>query len=278
MRDARHLARLLHLGEIVAVTVPSVEQEAARDLVRAREDVRGDLTSARHRLSKLLLRQGIVYYGGALWTGPHDRWLRDQRRGPVFDAAGLGTAFDIAYDTVLATTARRDRLDAAITQMAAASPYTPVVTRLGCLRGVATLTAFGLAVEIGDWHRLTGRSIGAYLGLVPSESSSGASRRQGVDHQDRQRPRPTAADRGRLAPSPTQPDRRRAAPPPGRGRPGHPPPRSAGQPTPAPALGPLRRPPETHGGRQHRHRPRAGRLVLVTSRPRLIEHPPHLRR
>ena len=179
MRDARHLARLLHLGEIVGVTVPSVEQEAARDLVRAREDVRRDLTSARHRLSKLLLRQGIVYYGGALWTGPHDRWLRDQRHGSVFDAAGLGTAFDVAYDTVLATTARRDRLDAAITQMAAASPYTPVVTRLGCLRGVATLTAFGLAVEIGDWRRLTGRSIGAYLGLVPSESSSGASRRQG---------------------------------------------------------------------------------------------------
>jgi transposase len=159
--------------------VPSVEQEAARDLVRAREDVRADLTSARHRLSKLLLRQGIVYSGGALWTGPHDRWLRDQRRRPVFDMAGLGTAFDVAYDTVLATTARRGRLDAAITRMAAGSSYTPVVTRLGCLRGVATLTAFGLAVEIGDWHRLTGRSIGAYLGLVPTESSSGASRSQG---------------------------------------------------------------------------------------------------
>ena len=63
-RDARHLARLLHLGEIVEVTIPSIEQEAARDLVRAREDVRGDLMSARHRVSKLLLRQGIVYSGG----------------------------------------------------------------------------------------------------------------------------------------------------------------------------------------------------------------------
>ena len=277
MRDARHLARLLHLGEIVGVTVPSVEQEAARDLVRAREDVRRDLTSARHRLSKLLLRQGIVYYGGALWTGPHDRWLRDQRHGSVFDAAGLGTAFDVAYDTVLATTARRDRLGAAITQMAAASPYTPVVTRLGCLRGVATLTAFGLAVEIGDWRRLTGRSIGAYLGLVPSESSSGASRRQGSitktgnGHARRllieaawhhRPPNRIGAELRRL--------RRR--------QPGHPPPRSAGQPAPAPALGLLRRPQETNGRRQHRHRPRAGRLVLVTSRSRLIEHPPHLRR
>jgi transposase len=180
LRDARHLARLLHLGEIVAVTVPSPEQEAARDLVRAREDVRGDLMSARHRLSKLLLRQGIVYYGGRPWTGVHDRWLRAQRSCTVFDTPGLGAAFDIAYDTMLATLARRDRLDTAIEAMAAASSFTSVVTRLGCLRGVATLTAFGLAVEIGDWHRLSGRSIGAYLGLVPCESSSGASRRQGA--------------------------------------------------------------------------------------------------
>ena len=92
VRDARHLARLLHLGEIVAVTVPSVEQEAARDLVRAREDVRGDLMSARHRLSKLLLRQGIVYSGGKPWTASHDLWLRAQRRSAVFTLPGLGLA------------------------------------------------------------------------------------------------------------------------------------------------------------------------------------------
>ena len=74
------------------MTVPSVEQEAARDLVRAREDVRGDLMSARHRLSKLLLRQGIVYSSGAPWTALHDRWLRAQRRESVFDTPGLGAA------------------------------------------------------------------------------------------------------------------------------------------------------------------------------------------
>jgi transposase len=179
LRDARHLARLLHLGEIVAVTVPGVEQEAARDLVRAREDVRGDLMAARHRLAKLLLRQGIVYSSGKAWTGAHDRWLRAQRQTAPFAASGPALAFDTAYDTVLATTARRDRLDAAIARMAADSEFTPVVTRLACLRGVSTLTAFGLAVEIGDWHRLTGRTIGAYLGLVPTESSSGGSRSQG---------------------------------------------------------------------------------------------------
>ena len=174
-RDALHLAKLLRLGEIVEVTVPSVAQEAARDLVRAREDVRGDLMSARHRLSKMLLRQGIVYSGGKAWTGAHDAWLRQQR----FELPGLKLAYETAYDTVVSTTDRRDRLDTAIEIMAAESEFTPVVHRLGCLRGVATLTAFGLAVEIGDWHRLTGRSIGAYLGLVPTESSSGTSRSQG---------------------------------------------------------------------------------------------------
>ncbi|MDT5126034.1 MAG: hypothetical protein QOH54_1678 [Mycobacterium sp.] len=174
-RDARHLARLLHLGEIVEVTVPSVEQEAARDLVRAREDCRGDLMAARHRVSKLLLRQGIVYYGGKAWTAMHQQWLRTHR----FDTPGLQLAYDTAFDTMLATLDRRDRLDAAITAMAADSVFTPVVTRLGCVRGIATLTAFGLATEIGDWDRLSGRSIGAYLGLVPTEHSSGATRSRG---------------------------------------------------------------------------------------------------
>ena len=171
-RDAMLLARLLRMDEIVAVAVPSVEQEDARDLVRAREDVRGDLMRSRHRVSKLLLRQGIVYYGGHAWTGTHLAWLRAQH----FDTPGLALAFDAEHEAVLAAEARRDRLDEA---MAADSQFTPVVRRLGCLRGVATLTAFGLAVEIGDWDRLTGASIGAYLGLVPTESSSGQSRSQG---------------------------------------------------------------------------------------------------
>jgi transposase len=126
-----------------------------------------------------VLRQGMVYSGGKAWTGAHDRWLRIQRQTAVFDLPGRGLVFDTAYDSLLATVARRDRLDAAIAQMAAASEFTPVVSRLGCLCGVSTLTAFGLAVEIGDWSRLTGRTIGAYLGLVPTESSSGATRVQG---------------------------------------------------------------------------------------------------
>jgi len=174
-RDALHLARLLKLGEIVAVTVPSVGQEAARDLVRAREDTRGDLMRTRHRLSKLLLRQGIVYSGGQPWTGAHDGWLRRQ----TFTELGRRLAFESAYEAMLFTAGRRDRLDTAIAEMAEAGEFTDVVHRLGCLRGVSTLTAFGLAVEIGDWHRFTGSTIGAYLGLVPTEHSSGGSRSQG---------------------------------------------------------------------------------------------------
>lgn len=105
-RDARHLARLLHLGQIVDIAVPSIEQEGARDPVRAREDCRRDLMSARHRVSKLLLRQGVVYYGGYAWTKVHDTWLRAQH----FDAPGLQLAYESAYDAMLAAVDRHDRL------------------------------------------------------------------------------------------------------------------------------------------------------------------------
>ena len=174
-KDAVHLAKLLRLDEITAVAVPSVEQETARDLVRVREDCRGDLMRARQRLSKLLLRQGIVYYHGNAWTGRHDMWLRRQR----FDRPALQLAFESDYETVITTTARRDRLDTAIEAMAADSEFTDVVRRLSCLKGVSTLTAFAVAVEIGDWGRFTGNSIGSFVGLVPSEHSSGSSRTQG---------------------------------------------------------------------------------------------------
>ncbi len=174
-RDAAHLARLLHLGQITAVTVPSASQEAARDLVRAREDCRGDLMTARHRVSKLLLRQGIVYCGGKRLDQPTRSMVtRSAVRQP---GAAAELRRGLRCDAGLPGSTHR--LDEAITEMAADGEFTPVVHRLGCIRGIATLTAFGLAVEIGDWHRLTGRSIGAYVGLVPSEYSSGETRTQG---------------------------------------------------------------------------------------------------
>jgi transposase len=181
-RDARRLCRLLHIGEIEAIAVPTLAQEDARDLVRAREATRADLMRARHRLSKLLLRKGMVYCGGKGWTGEHEVWLRRQR----FETPGAQAAFDEYFDTVLNTTARRDRLDTAIAVTTADPLWAPVVNRLCAVRGIAALTGLGLAVEIGDWDRFDGASIGAYLGLVPAESSSGASRSlAGLDHQDR---------------------------------------------------------------------------------------------
>ncbi|MBO0811967.1 MAG: IS110 family transposase [Microlunatus sp.] len=226
-RDAQHLCRLLRLDEVTAVTVPSVEQESARDLVRAREDCRGDLMRARHRLSKLLLRHGQVYAVGersSAWTTTHDRWLRRLRQDAVELgwAAGTRSAFDTCYETVQTVSARRDRLDDQIAAMAADSEFTPVLRRLCCLRGISTLTGFGLAVEIGDWNRFTGHTIGSFVGLTPSEHSSGGSRSQGPiaktgnaharrllveaawQHRKPYRPGPTLHDRWKLAPAAAQ--------------------------------------------------------------------------
>jgi transposase len=214
-RDALLLARLLRLGEITAVTVPSLAQEAARDLVRVREDVRADLMRARHRTSKLLLRQGIVWSGGTAWTGAHHSWLGRQH----FDLPGLQAAYDTTLETVLLAQSRRDRLDKTIDQMAHEAQWWPTVSRLQCLRGISTLTAFGLTVEVGDWTRFTGSTIGAFLGLVPTEDSSGEGRHQGSitktgntharrllveaawHHQRPYRPSKTMRDRWELAPA-----------------------------------------------------------------------------
>jgi transposase len=173
--DAELLARSLRAGELRPVRVPDPADEAARDLVRAREDARADLMRARHRLSKLLLRHGLVYEQGRAWTLAHDAWLRAQR----LDQAGARAAFDDYYGAVLAARLRREGLDERISELAREPRWAPVVGRLGCLRGIGTLTAFALTVEIGDWHRLTGASIGAYLGLVPTERQSGPRHRRG---------------------------------------------------------------------------------------------------
>jgi transposase len=172
-RDAERLARLLRLGELTAVRVPSELEEQTRDLVRAREDARADLTRARHRLSKLLLRHGLLWERSA-WTREHERWLVGLRF-----AEPLALCFDESHGAVLEAKARRDRLDRAIAQTAALPGYADTVARLCCLRGISTLSALALTVELGDWRRFQPASLGAFLGLVPSEASSGARRRQG---------------------------------------------------------------------------------------------------
>ena len=116
---------------------------------------------------------------------------------------GRQLAYDSAYETVVLTTAPAEPARSRNRGDGRRQRVTPtVVRRLGCLRGISTLTGFGLAVEIGDWRRFTGSTIGAFLGLVPSEHSCGAVPVSGVDHQDRGHPCPPAAGRSRLAPPP----------------------------------------------------------------------------
>lgn len=197
------------------------ERESARDLVRARDDVRRDLMVARHRLSKDLLRHGHVWTGGQPWTGKHEAWMCQTARGDVEMFGALSqVVYDDYLDAVAHAEARKKRLDIQIQALAADSAWTDVTRRLACLRGISTLTAFGLAVEIGDWDHFTGASIGAYLGLVPSEHSSGTSRSQGGitrtgnqharrllveaawHHKPAYRPGKTLRDRWGLAPAP----------------------------------------------------------------------------
>jgi transposase len=259
-RDARHLARLLHLGEVVAVRIPSLEQEAARDLVRARDDCREDLMAARHRVTHALLRRGIVYSGGSPWTGDHDLWLRRQR----FDHPAQQCTYDEALDAVLAATNRRDRLDAAITEMAAHSEFSPVITRLGCLRGISTLTAFrvgrrdrGLAPAHGPIDRQL-PWVGAHRVLHRHQPTPG------WDHPHRQRTCPPTIDRSRLAASQTLPARCGVASTLGCCLPGRARSRTRGQLQVASAVDTFRSAQEAARDRQCRHRARTGRLVLVT--------------
>ncbi len=261
-RDAVHLSRLLRLDEIASVSIPSVGQEAARDLVRAREDCRGDLMRARHRLSKLLLRYGIVYYGGRAWTGVHDRWLRTEA-APQLTKAATRMAFDADYDHVLTMQARRDRLDSAIEEMAADGEFTPIVRRVSCLRGVSTLTGFALAVEIGDWNRFHRQhdwilcgidSVGVFVGLLAGARP---------DRQDREHPRTSVAGRGCLAP-PNQVSRGCGdAVAVGAGLTGRPRPRGSGQPSPTRQMGRFSGTSQAPGDRQRRDRPRTCWRVLV---------------
>ena len=160
---------------------------------------------------------------------------------------------------------RRDRLDAAIEEMAADSGYTAVVHRLGCLRGISTLTGFGLAVEIGDWTRFTGSTIGAFVGLVPTEHSSGRSRSQGSitktgNGHARRLLVEAAWHHAKPYRVPGQGDAGPLGPGSGRG----PGPRPRRQPAAAPALADVQRPEEEADHRQRRGRPRARRLGLVT--------------
>jgi transposase len=175
-RDAEHLVRLLLAGKLHAVRVPGDEEEALRDLVRAREAVRVDLMRARHRLSKLLLRHGIRFDNGAAWTDRHRLWLASVT---LQWPAAQATLLD-ARGAIDALAHRRDALEREIVAMLPASPWAVQIGRLRCLRGVDTLTAVGLCAEIGDFERFAkAEQLMSYLGLVPCENTTGQQRRLG---------------------------------------------------------------------------------------------------
>jgi len=176
-RDAELLVRLLLAGKLHAVRVPGPEEEALRDLVRAREAVRVDLMRCRHRLSKLLLRHGIRFDDGPAWTQRHRDWLATIELGWP---AAQATLLD-AHGAIDALAHRREQLEREIVALLPASPWATQVARLRCLRGIDTLSAVGLCSEIGDFERFArAEQLMSYVGLVPSESTTGQQRRLGA--------------------------------------------------------------------------------------------------
>ncbi|WP_166827269.1 IS110 family RNA-guided transposase [Brevibacterium limosum] len=175
-RDALGLARMLSLGEITAVRVPPIGQEGLRDVSRARQRAVLDLTHARQRINAMILRHALRYPKDTKWTQVHHDWLARQRLEPAASQQALSA--ELETETLLMAHVRR--LDATIADLVAEAEETPIIDALMCFRGISITTGFGLAVEIGDWTRFTGATIGSYLGLTPSEHSSGQSRSQGA--------------------------------------------------------------------------------------------------
>jgi transposase len=177
-RDAERLARLLAAGELRFVHVPTIPEERFRDLVRCREDLRGDLMRARHRLSKLLLRHELRFPGpGKSWTRGHHEWLGRLR----FDDRAAETTFIDYLGAVQALQQRRGVLEEAIAELATECPHAETIARLRCFRGIDTLSAAGLCAEIGDFRRFAKPTqLAGYLGITPSERTSDEKRRQGA--------------------------------------------------------------------------------------------------
>jgi transposase len=176
-RDAIRLARLLAAGELSFAFVPSVQDEHFRDLVRCIEDIRGDLMRARHRLGKFLLRRGQRYESGNAWTGMHMRWLRKLS----FEDACSQAVFVDYLASVELLVGRRQTLISTLEQQIPECSHAPVIARLRCFRGIDTLTAAGVAAEVGSFQRFPKPTLlSGFLGIVPSERTSDTKRRQGA--------------------------------------------------------------------------------------------------
>ena len=177
-RDALKLARLLRAGELTAVWVPDGEQEAMRDLTRARDDMKSQERKARQQLNAYVLRHGHHWpRGKTRWTATHYNWLESIR----FEQPWLQIVLQEYIDAVKAATQRVNDLTDQLLRVLPEWSLAPVVEALVALRGIDKLSAIVLLAELGDISRFDSpKQLMAYLGLVPSEHSSGGRRRQGA--------------------------------------------------------------------------------------------------
>lgn len=176
-RDAVFLARMLAVGNVVECRIPPAEEEAVRDLARAREDARGDLVSAKLTLSMFLLRKGLAYSDGKQWTKRHRLWLRNLE----FPTDEEAFVFGEYLAQVNETEQRKKRITERLEEIAGRPEYAERVRALRCIKGIGTVTALTMIVEIGDFARFrSAPAFSSFLGLVPSEDSSGESVRRGA--------------------------------------------------------------------------------------------------
>ncbi len=176
-RDARQLARLLRAGDLQSVYVPTDEDEAMRDLCRARDDARKSLGQAQRRLKSFLLRHGQTYPANRKsWTEPHTRWLKSLR----FDEKPRRISFEEYRIAVDERTWQFRRLDGHIAELAPKWRMWSYIRALQAMRGVRLTVASTVGAELGDLTRFDKPTqLMSYVGLVPSENSSGGRRSQG---------------------------------------------------------------------------------------------------
>jgi transposase len=175
-RDARRLAGLHRAGELTAVAVPTPTQEAVRDLCRTRGDMVQDLTRARNRLGKFLLRHSLVYRGGSTWTTRHEAWLANVH----FEDKALASTFNHYRATVQLRDMALAAVEADLTTYFRTDPFSDAVLRLGAYRGVTHMGGLCLGAEVFDWARFAkARSFMNFTGLTCSEHSSGLSTHRG---------------------------------------------------------------------------------------------------
>jgi transposase len=175
-RDAVSLAKLHRAGELTAVWVPDPAHEAVRELARARETAMEELRRARQHLQSFLLRHGRIFTGRTAWSKAHTRWLCEQK----FDHPAHYIVLTEYRQAIADAEVRLGRLTQQVTEIVATWSMAPVITAYQALRGVGFMTAVTFAAEIGDVCRFDNpRQLMAYLGLVPSESSTGERVRRG---------------------------------------------------------------------------------------------------